>query len=494
MNRRRWVLPGFDTVLFAAQMNLIAVRTTQFMSDPGTGWHLRLGALMLDERAWIRTDPFSFVHAGEPWVTFEWLSEIFFALVERAAGLGGVVLAGFALFGLLPLLLLRWLLVNGIPRGAAFTYSIAAVVVFQAHALARPHVFTYLAFGVLLLLVGPRIGGPPARRAWCSVPVLFAVWANLHGGFLAGLAWLAAAVLGATVDGNLERRAVVRWAALIVTAAASTLVNPHGLALYGHIGRILGGLETERLWMEFAPPDFYGPSLLGAVVLGIVFLLLVGLARRDHEALPWEQLAPLSLFLFFAFKSQRHVMLLVFVAGVPVCRAVLGMLPCATARSEWWRRFAAIERQSRGDLVLIPLVALAFGMWLQASGRAATMRVGEKHVSAAAIAFLADHLDEVRRPITTTTTGGPLVYYLFPRLRDSFDDRSEFGDAINLEFLQLFQMRPGWRHTLAERDFDSAILPVDMPLAQGLALLPDWREAYRDPVVVVFLRSAEDRR
>jgi hypothetical protein len=494
MNRWRWLLPGFGTVLFAAQMNLITARTTQFFSDPGTGWHLRLGALMLDEHRWIRTDPFSFVHAGEPWVTFEWLSEVFFALVERAAGLGGVLLVGFALFALLPLLLLRWLVVNGIPRGAAFTYSIAAILVFQAHALARPHVFTYLGFAALLLLVGRRIDGPPERRAWWSLPVLFAAWANLHGGFVAGIAWLGARVLGAAFDGQLERRAFALWAALIATAAASTLVNPHGVALYGHIARILGGLRTERLWIEFAPPDFYGPSLLGAVVLGIVFLLLLGLGRRDREAIRSEELAPLLLFLLFAFRSQRHVMLLVFVAAVPVCRAALGMLPRATARSEWWRRFAELERESRGDLVAIPLVALAFAVWLQASGRAATVRVGEKHVSAAAIAFLADHLDEVRRPITTTTTGGPLLYYLFPRLHDSFDDRSEFGDAINLEFLGLLDMRPGWSRTLAERGFDSAILPPDMPLAQGLALLPDWREAYRDRVAVVFLRSAQDRR
>jgi hypothetical protein len=169
-------------------------------------------------------------------------------------------------------------------------------------------------------------------------------------------------------------------------------------------------------------------------------------------------------------------------------------VPWATALFEPLRRFADVERESRGDLVAIPLVAVAFGVWLQASGRAEKIRVGEKHVSAAAIGFLADHLDQVRRPITTTTTGGPLLYYLFPRLKDSFDDRSEFGDAINLEFLRLFDMRPGWRQTLAERDFDSAILPSDVPLAQGLALLPDWREAYRDRVVVVFFRSTENRR
>lgn len=487
---RRRLLPGLGSILFAAQLNLMFSWATTFLNDPGTGWHLRAGRLMLEEKRWIDADPFSFTHAGEPWITFEWLSEVIFALVDRAAGLGGLVWLGFSLFALVPLLLFRWLLANEIPRAAAFTYAVGALLVFQAHALARPHVFTYLAFVILLLRVGPRMAGGPERRHWLALPPLFGLWANLHGGFVAGLLWLGARTAGLALDRSSDRGALPGWSSLLVVCAAATLVNPHGARLHEKIWETIVELETVRYWEEFAPPDFYAPSLLAAVVLGIVFLLLIGLRTTALGDLRWEEFAPLLVFLFFSFKSQRHVFLLLLVASVAVCRAVVGMLPRVEIFLSRWRRFAELQRQARGDWWAVPLLALLFGVGFMASGLPQRLRVGAAHVSAGAAEFLKTHLSRVRRPVTTTTTGGTLLYYFFPDIRVSFDDRSDFyGDRVNLRFLRLFEMRPGWQAALSDQRFDSAILPPDMPLVQGLALLPEWQEVYRDDIVVIFFHG-----
>ena len=487
----RRLLPGLGSILFAAQLNLMFSWSTVFLNDPGTGWHLQAGRWMLERKGWIYADPFSFTHGGEPWITFEWLSEVIFALVERAAGLGGLVWFGFCLFALVPLLLFRWLVVNEIPAAVAFTYTVAALIVFQGHALARPHVFTYLGFVGLFLLVGPRMSGGPKRRHWLALPTLFVLWANLHGGFTAGLLWLGARIAGLALDRTSSRGSLRGWSSFLAVSAAATLVNPHGARLHEKIWQTVVHLQTLRYWEEFGPPDFYGPSLLAAVVLAIVFLLLIAMRTSAVTHLRWEEFVPLLVFLFFSFKSQRHVFLLLLVASVPACRAVLGMLPRAAILPSRWRRFAELQRTAQGDWWAVPVAALLFAVALVASGLPGRLRVGEAHVSVAAAGFLRANLSHVRRPLTTTTTGGPVLYYFFPEIRVSFDDRSDFyGDRVNAKFLRLFWMQPQWQAALAEAQFDSAILPPDMPLAQGLALLPDWREVYRDHVVVIFFHGS----
>jgi hypothetical protein len=486
------LLPGLGAVLFAAQLNLMFVRATGFLNDPGTGWHLRAGRLMLEGKRWIEVDPFRFTHAAEPWVTTEWLSEVVLAWIEHIGGLGFLVWFGFSLFALVPLLLFRWMIENQIPRFAAFVYAVGALLILQAHVLARPHVFTYLAFPVMFLLVGPSMREGPAGRQWLALPLLFCAWANLHGGFVAGLIWLGARITGLGFDCKTVRGSVSRWAGLVAVVAAATLVNPYGARLHRQIWRMLFRLETLRYWQEFAPPDLYGPSLLGAFVLGIAFLLLVGLRITAPTGLRWEDLVPTLVFLFFSFKSQRHLFLLVLVASVPICRVVLDMRRALPEKiSGRWRRFLELEREGRGDVWAVPLVAIVFAVAFIPSGTSRRLRIGDAHLSATAAEFLRANLSRVQRPITTTGNGGALIYYFFPELRVSFDDRSDFGDRENWRFLGLYAMRPGWRTVLAEGQFDSAILDPKMPLADGLSLLGDWREVYRDSVVVIFLHESK---
>src|SRR5439155_21744814 len=56
----------------------------------------------------------------------------------------------------------------------------------------RPQIFTYAFFATLVWLIDASVDPRPEadrRVAWAIwlVPLLFAVWANTHGGFIAGL-------------------------------------------------------------------------------------------------------------------------------------------------------------------------------------------------------------------------------------------------------------------------------------------------------------------
>ena len=94
--------------------------------------------------------------AGQPFIAFEWGSEVVYALAYRAAGLAGVaVLAGLVL-ALTYALVARFLIRRGGDPLLAYFVSMAAAVLSAAHWLARPHLFTMLAVVLLLELLETR--------------------------------------------------------------------------------------------------------------------------------------------------------------------------------------------------------------------------------------------------------------------------------------------------------------------------------------------------
>ena len=87
-------------------------------------------------------------------------------------------------------------------RGANFLMAVVVMHLVMAassiHYLARPHVFTFLFLAIALWLIdADRLA--PSRRIWMLVP-LTAVWANLHGGFLALPACLLILAAGSAIE------------------------------------------------------------------------------------------------------------------------------------------------------------------------------------------------------------------------------------------------------------------------------------------------------
>ena len=157
--------------------------------------HIRLGEAILDQGGLPRTDFFSHTMAGQPFIAFEWGSEVVYALAYRAAGLAGVaVLAGLVL-ALTYALVARFLIRRGGDPLLAYFVSMAAAVLSAAHWLARPHLFTMLAVVLLLELLERR-----GRRTLWPYFVLFVVWANLHGGFFYGCITIAIYAVGELLE------------------------------------------------------------------------------------------------------------------------------------------------------------------------------------------------------------------------------------------------------------------------------------------------------
>jgi hypothetical protein len=276
-----------------------------------TFWALRAG-----EDIW-RTghvplfDTYSHTAAGRPWPDHEWLWQ---ALAYGLFRLGGFPLLTLAVAGFVvgaqalayrlmagPWTLRVALLLGGLTLGTN-AWSI------------RPQAASLLMLAVLLkLLVDERLWG---------IPVLFAVWANLHGGVVLGGAVMVAATAAALAG---DRARFRRLALVTVVSGAATLLTPLGVGLWTFILHWMAAARATGV-SEWDPVSPFTKEGVVFWTLALAFLALC--ARRWRAACgPTDRMLAIValVLLLFAARSVRNVAPFLLVATVAASRlAVAG--------------------------------------------------------------------------------------------------------------------------------------------------------------------------
>jgi hypothetical protein len=190
-----------ERVLVALAGGVLCFALARTIADPDLWGHVLFGGDLFRTGRVVRPDPYSYLSGGQPWINHEWLAEALFYLGYRAAGATGLVLLKMAV-GLMAMgLVLAHLLRRGLSTlHAVLLLLLVFTLVSVGTNTLRPQIFTFLALVLLLLALDAADHG---RTMWLwSVPLVFAAWVNLHGGFLAGIAlllvWGAAHVLAAS--------------------------------------------------------------------------------------------------------------------------------------------------------------------------------------------------------------------------------------------------------------------------------------------------------
>jgi hypothetical protein len=467
------------------------------LRDPGTGWHLVQGRLILESGRIPVADAFSFTAPGAEWVSYYWLFETVAAALERIGGLPLYVAAAVLVYAVIPVLLFGRMLRMGVGSLLAALFAVLAQILLMGHALARPHIATYLAFALVVDRIQRFDEGQAAAGSLAWLPLLALLWCNLHGGFVAGLAIVSlyAAMAGArcvaTRDPHDRRRARV-LAGCAFAMAVATLVNPAGPWLHVSIFDYLGMESTPR-FVENAGLTF-GPGLGSWLLEGVILGFIALLATRARLA--WTEVALLAFLLHESLQVVRHVNLFV-IAAVPIlaretARAIEHSFPALGPALR--RRFAS-ERSVTGRLAYAGFAAV----FLALAGLGALpypKNLDGTHLSAEAAAFIDSHPDRFARPFNTDNLGGSLIYRFWPRLHVFVDDRTPiYGDRfITDDYLKVIDGEVGWDEVLTRWGIQDALVTTESTSARLLDASPAWNAVHRDPLVTIFFRAPETPR
>jgi hypothetical protein len=342
----------------------------------------------------------------------------------------------------------------------------------------RPQLFSLLLFAMLLWVLRSAERGH-VRRLWI-LPVLFASWVNLHGGWIVGMAALAvwtAARFTPWNDSTAPARAVIGAAAI---SLAATFVNPYGVDMWTFLA------DTVRVDRpninDWRPLVSSGPEVVIPWIASAA-LALVAFTRRR----PRIPIGHAVIVFGLAAGSFRVNRLDAFFTLSVVM--LLGRQTAGTAHAR--------APEGRPAWTLKPIVVAAV---LAVAGAAAAVELRSRFTCLAldgpwmpereAGAFIMEHHLHGRL-LTWFDWGEYAIWHFAPDLKVSLDGRREtvYSEAFVAKHARLYFEPRTERDLLHWLNADYAWLPVSLPL---VAVLKEerWSTVFTGPKSVVMARAA----
>jgi hypothetical protein len=472
-----------DSLLAPLIFILIFFLLTRAPVDADLWWHLRAGEEMIAQKRVLLTDIFSYTRAGAAWVNAFWLSEIIIYGLYRFLGYFGlsafVALTGALSFDIVRRRLAGNRLVN------SFVLVLAALTAASVWG-PRPQILSFLFVAWLdrFLSQSHAADSNGGRgRLWVLIP-LFALWANIHGGWVWGFlllfAQIAGMITGTALNPAREERAL-QWRAIKTLsiwsffAALAVGVNPNGLGIWRLPFQQVGVSMQIQEWLS---PDFHRVDFHPMLWMIFLLLFLAPFARAD-----WSQTFKVVGFAYLTFVAQRNIAVFAIVAA-PLLSLWLNRAAQVLLEG---KRVRAAETTPRlatliNSFILILLGATALGKLILVSQPA---RVDENY-PVEAVEWIKEN-----RPNGNLFNSYNWGGYLLWNLRDYpvfIDGRADlYGDELIGQWHDVVSARQNATRILDQWNANVVLLE---PHWQIIRVLENdgWEVAYRDEKSVVLIR------
>ncbi len=496
------VFSALDALLLLLILNF----TLQPLTEPDFGWHLRTGLDLL-RQGWRlpALDPYSHTMSDWPWVEHAWLTDLILGTCYSWFGALGVILFFTAVTAG------AWLVASlSVPCNRACRLLACALSLWVALPFlgARTQMVTLLGLAVLLVML-ERNKNEQSRVRWL-IPPLFLLWANLHGGFTAGLFLLGlVAASSAMVKAVVVRvpalaacldEAIPSWPAiwrLIVAvgiASLVTLVNPYGWRLHGEIIDSLSNrfmLESLQEWQPLALNSLAGQRY-GIYLAGLGLAMVVW--YRRIEPVRWVLW---SVFLILSLRHMRNIPFFLLVT-LPLCTELLAR---GLGHVTSWLKLDAVH--ARRWLLAGTLSGGLFLGWL---GPGHLQRVVQSGLQPAeyfegtaypieAVQWVRSHRKLLGTRLYNDYTYGGFLLWWLPEEKIFIDGRMpawRSGDRrIFQDYVALSLTDPPSLSVLSVYSVDWAIVKKKSLLDEALAHEQTWQRAYEDRKVSIYVKQSE---
>ena len=442
------------------------------------------------------SDPFSYATKGRTWYCHEYLSQMILWWAYARFGAPGLIALKCAVAGAAILLVYRSLRLSTDDSRIWAPILMLAGCLLQGYLFFRPQLFTYLFFAAFVLVVLRHLLRLPSPL-WALPPSL-ALWANLHGGFLAGIAILGVALCLEAVRGVLEGgwrlasvwREIRELGSVLALCLAASLLTPLGWKIWPFLRVELGNTYNHRFISEWQPVQLFPPNWNGGLLLSL--LILVGLATwgaRVRGARPAG--LPPSVWLLailplasMAIRSHRHVPLFVIWTA-----PVLALLTAAAAPASMGRRGSLLLLAVTFAIVLASMLPVAATI-LDPLPKIQRVLHGRGAQPAGAASFLRANALQGRL-YNPLWWGSYLTWELYPRILVSSDGRNDTIHPLERigENLFFYATRNADLEAPLRDSADFLIAPARSFVVSRVREDPRWAILYEDSESALFVRN-----
>jgi hypothetical protein len=507
----------------------IAIADAGRVADTDLWGHIAFGRLFLRAGP-VSHDPFNYSVPGHAWAVHEWMAELMMARIYDSCGILGLKLWKFVCTAITIIMLEMAAAETGAEPLLQAAVLIAVSVALMPLMQFRPQLYTYIFLAALMALLTRE---NYRRRAplWLAVP-MFALWANLHGGFVIGVVAFGLYTSVVAIEdliGQCGFKRSARLSAVAVASAIATLANPYGLHAWSHVLGALNNPITRKEMVDWQPllwalANSHGLHSGGfffalvAAILAVLALVFLITARGGDLAL----VAIAAVMGAAAFNVVRNIPLAVIASVAPLARHLhlLGnklrgageneSVPSTLAAAP---ESVSTEPGSDAAAIAPTSATVAFSSAADAPGH--LNRVGQAVIVAAAliltlgkggllsaripaamdypagaVAFMRSH--QLHGNVLARFEWGQyLIFHLAPASRIFVDGRVDLVYPPNVieEYLDFFGGEPGGARLLDRYPHDYVLMPTGSPADRTVSARTDWRLIYRDAVAVLFARA-----
>ena len=453
---------------------LFGIATNGMFADPDMFHEMALFREALRRGSLPLEDCFAYTPTVSPSIHHEWGTGAILYVVATKLGAIGVLALAYTFLGLT----LGVILATARRKGASWTVlgsvaPVGVVLLGSAATVFRAQMFTLAAMALLLYaLERDRHGWRAWILPWLAVWLL---WLNLHGGFVVGLALLAAHAL----EQALRRKPVGHLVLVAMAMLALVAVNPYGWRYYPYLAT---ALTMDRPLITEWWPVWRAKSLpLGAFVFAVLIAAYAILKRGPRQS---HGILVLAATAWAAAQHQRHLSLLA-VAWIAYVPSLVQGTAIGGALESFWTSRPTVARLSWAGVALLALASA----WMHGP---ATLPVPANPWENPHICYpvgAAEFLRESRfrgNLMVPFTVGAYVSWKLHPDVQVSIDGRYEvaYQPGVLERIHDFYKAAPDWWETLEMYPTDAVLVPRSSPVEAPLAAI-GWEYVYVDEAYAV---------
>jgi hypothetical protein len=451
--------------------------------DADLWWHLRAGQTMWAQKNILLTDPFSYTRLGAPWVNAFWLSEICLYLFYRLGGY--LALATFvSLTGAVTFHFIYYRL----PGNHIINSFIIILAALTAAPIwgPRPQIISFILIALLDRWLSKDEDLKP-RPGWILIP-LFALWANLHGGWIWGVLLLLAQIAGLIAEliiNQSKDQKIISWQRVknltgwLFLSILAVGINPNGLAIWKLPFQQINASMQIQEWLS---PDFHRIDF--HPLLWMTFLL-IAFAPFTTKPLSWSRLFKVLGFAYLTFVAQRNIALFAIVAAPLLADGANGVFQFFSNGKRTTNNKPLNHRiTSVLNFILVTTLSFVSIGYLFSSSQPLQV---DQHYPVKAISWIQSNRPAGR--LFNSYNWGGYILWKLPEYPVFIDGRADlYGTEIISQWQEVVNARSNTLKILDTWNVNIVLIEPVWPAIQFLEF-NGWENVYQDEMSVILMRK-----
>jgi hypothetical protein len=441
---------------------------------------------LISQHGLPRIETLTWAAHGKPWIDQQWLGQWFYYQAYRVGGYPAVGALSALCIALAFGLLAAYMLHRGVSPVRTLIWTVIAYGVCELNTLTRTQSFAYPLFVLTLIVILDDDRERRFGKRMRLLPIVFLLWANLHGSVLLAAPIAVVYCLWAAAHNRraAQRRSMVCYLLLALCLPLAVVTTPYGLTIIDYYRSVLANPVLTARVSEWQPATFSGVSTQFVIVL-LATVAALGFAYGRNYRPPLMMVAITCTLAAAGAHAVRYQVWFAFAATILIADVMN-----ATSSADDSQLLRRITGRVIPALAVVGVVAgLAV---LLTTPRARFEQLSQPGPMNATAAYATAHPSE--KIMAADITASALLWtHQEVSGRVGFDARYEIYRQPQLEaytdWVAGSKGRPEWSRVLTGYDIVVASTLLRENVIDRMRTLPGWRQIYSDDDGAVFVRD-----